>query len=148
MAGWAASIDSTVPKWNGVTSADNPTYKRKAGDQNCDTDVYFSGTGGCGLTTTWSVGSTITAAEIDYRSGVTYYWGSGSGDCQFVNTTLHEFGHAEGLKHTYVTSAVMWHINNGVTNLQTDDVYAITCSYPITLGGAWGTICAQNNPAP
>src|SRR5262245_40515053 len=52
----------------------------------------------------------------------------------FLNTALHEIGHALGLGHSAVTTAVMYAFANGVTTLQPDDIAGIQAIYgpPVT----------------
>lgn len=145
--GWASYIAASVSKWNGVTSARQPRWHASTGSQTCATSFTTSALSAslCGLTTTSSRGGQISTAVVRYSTSKTYDRGNGSGTCNFDWTTLHEFGHANGLRHSYLSTAVMYANDNGRTAYQTDDIYSIRCSYPV---GAPPSYCGNNNPAP
>ena len=94
-----------------------------------------------GSSGTYCLASTVTVhgpdwidsavrATISYSNSKTYYLPGSSGNCGLYWTTLHEFGHSQGLQHTTVSTAVMWKADNGTTSLQPDDIAGLRARYP------------------
>lgn len=137
---WDNLIDASVAQYNALHSAGytNPSWSRVL---SCTSKVIFD-VGSirstlCGLTS-WSPanGQHLTSAIIDYSNTKTFWDGTQNGkDCNFRWTSLHEFGHSQGLGHSCTASAVMVGSDNKVTTLQADDKAGVRWIYDATFFG-------------
>ena len=133
-ASWQGFIDTDVshynylsnsaPWWNDITNCHSP-------------DIQFS------VSTTLPLGTCmqtqITSNFLNHIESPViilfnskYIFGNynDSTHCAFDNAVLHEFGHSQGLAHSQTTLAVMWHVEQTYTNVQTDDVNGMKAIYP------------------
>lgn len=124
---WPSFISSDVGKWNAVTGAHQVHWS--PGPGGCAIIFNTGNVGDCGVTN-WSIsGGVITSATSRYNTGTAYWRGTDTGGCNFDYTTLHEFGHANGLAHSTLTTAVMYGTDNAKTSYQADDINAIRANY-------------------
>lgn len=132
---WINTIQGRVNSYNAVsTTGVKPTWTR-TGTTSCSTQQIIwnqasLAAGLCGYTLVSTSGSSAVHATISYSSSKTYYLPGSSGNCGLYYTTLHEFGHSQGLQHTTINTAVMWNIDNGATSLQSDDIAGLRARYP------------------
>jgi len=109
----------------------NPTWTQSTSGCSVNFSRVALAPNNCGFTTiTWnnSTGK-LTHAEVEYNTNKSYPTSGSSGGCNFHWTTLHEFGHSQGLRHSKVSTAVMYKFNNGAGSYQPDDKSSISCSY-------------------
>lgn len=65
----------------------------------------------------------LDAIHIEYNTNKTYGGRNGAaGQCHFDRTTLHEFGHSQGLSHSCSSSTIMYkYTSPPLSSLQSDD---------------------------
>lgn len=129
---WPALIASAVDQYNNYSNGgtSHPQWVSSCAHGNHPIDFVVAplDPGLCGLTS-WAPGSGAMAdAKIDYTNRYTYYGGSQT-NCNFTWTTLHEFGHSQGLVHSCNSAAVMYYADNAVSYLTTDDQSAYQWEY-------------------
>lgn len=132
---WPGLIANHIPKWRQAESA-SPTFGRGYDSTLARVYVFQGGLTNpswCGQMNPGSVsGSTMNYGDIGYSNRHSFGTsGSGDGYCDFIQTTLHEFGHALGLSHSGVTAAVMYGSMSTTArhNLSTDDINGIRARY-------------------
>ena len=133
-ADWINAIQGRVNTYNAiVTTGAKPVWTRR-GTTSCSTqEIVWNqaalAAGLCRYTTVSTSGSDGAHATISFSSSKTYHLPGSPGNCGLFYTTLHEFGHSQGLEHTTVSSAVMWGTDNGVTAMQEDDILGLKARY-------------------
>lgn len=121
--GWGAIIPGLVNQYNSLPGYTHPTWTQGCGSNAMDFLIGNLDDGLCGYSQWLFNGAFIFAAHIYYRYGSSY-GGPGSGArCDFANTTLHEFGHTQGLAHSCNSMSVMQNMGLSYQSLKVDDKY-------------------------
>lgn len=122
---WVDWIRSAIGKYNNIIGYTHPTWAY-SGCRNYGIGLATANISGCGTTgnTVQPGTSTITHSEIRYNQGA--YWVKPyiTGGYNFHKTTLHEFGHSQGMPHSCTSTAVMWGTDSTQDTLTSDDKYA------------------------
>lgn len=124
---WTGFITSDVGQYNSLSSSFTvPSWSGPVGGCSGSKVSFTQGSiaaGLCGLTTytTTAGGTQMQVAQIQYSLSKTYWRGASTGNCNFDFTSLHEFGHTQGLGHSCTVNTVMWKSDNAVTSLTGDD---------------------------
>lgn len=122
---WTTYISQDVGKYNSLGSYPKPSwsYSSTCNGARIHFDASPLPVNLCGNSSTTSIGEPyILGATVVYNRYKSYGGRNGfTGDCSFDWTTLHEFGHTQGLGHSCTSGTVMWASDNGITTLTTDD---------------------------
>jgi hypothetical protein len=111
----------------------NPTWLRTTQSTQSLIDVrqVSLGLSVCGRGTAYYTGTTITYGNIQLNTDLSYGGRNGTiGDCDFDGVVLHEIGHTQGLAHSQYYWAVMYHEDNVVHSLTSDDEAGMAAIYP------------------
>ena len=156
---WNAAAAPALDSWNAVLGGMqfgkvmNSTAPVSSGD-HVNSMAFSStnfgqsfGSSTLAVTTYWFSGSTLTEADILFNSNQSWdsYRGAlRSGVYDIQRVALHESGHALGMAHSSLSSAIMYaYINNSYT-LQSDDISGAQSLY----GPATGTPTPTPTPSP
>jgi len=143
---WRATAAEAADRWNRAQTAFKLSTSNASGSGNCtsygDNILSFSSTS-CGIafgantlaaTRGWSIEgtSTIIKADIIFNSNKT--WGIYDGAIRytledFSRVAMHELGHAMGLAHTTVASALMYPTASDTYLPSLDDVESLNAIY-------------------
>ena len=128
---WPGYIAQYSAKWKAAESA-SPTLVRGYNGSLAPIYVYqgrLADATSCGHTETNFSGSSINYTSIGYSDTHGYgINGSTSTTCDLPQTTMHEFGHALGLDHSY-SGTVMYKMVAALHNLTGDDINGIQMRY-------------------
>mgnify|MGYP002336499934 CR=1 FL=1 len=132
-SGWSDYIAEDIGKYNNIPGINNPTWSRTYTQSQALIEaeqVSLSSTL-CGKTYFYWTGSNdLYYALIQYSSNKSYGGRNGaSGNCNFDWTTMHEFGHSQGMGHSGFWTAIMNPSDNGVTNFHQDDLNCMAAIY-------------------
>lgn len=133
---WVNLIDTDIRQYNNLRLTKAPQWSR-----NCAASTYAiqfvqvtldAQYCGYNVSAYTSTGMMINSTE-KYTTRKTFYDSAtnqgSSTNCSFQWTTLHEFGHSQGLGHSTVSSAVMYPNDNNQRGLQTDDINGLWAIY-------------------
>ena len=141
---WQAAASEAADSWNDAQSAFKLTTLNAVGNGVCqgfgDNNLIFSSTA-CSsdfgkntlaVTAGWSKGPTIVKADIIFNSNKA--WGIYDGFLRFTpedfrRVATHEFGHAMGLAHTTIKSALMFTTASNTYLPTPDDVESLESIY-------------------
>jgi len=142
---WQGAASDAVNRWNNAQSAFTLIISSAAGSGVChafgDNNLIFSSTA-CGgdafgvntlaITAGWSSGTTIVKADIIFNSNKV--WGIYDGPIRFSpedfrRVAMHEMGHAMGLAHTTISSALMFATASNTFLPTPDDVESLEAIY-------------------
>jgi matrixin len=143
--GWAQESGVSV-----VVVPDNGTPSGQGSFQQGDPGMGDIRIGGFGFSTKYLAGTyqppaannNSIAGDMDFNTALASNFGS-TYDLQTV--ALHEFGHAFGLNHSTLSSAVMWPYYTGVRQqLSTDDINGIQAIYGARQPDVYNSGAASN----
>ena len=141
---WQAAASEAANRWNDAQTAFKLTTLNAVGNGVCqsfgDNNLVFShkacssdfGRNTLAVTAGWSQGSTIVKADIIFNSNKA--WGIYDGTLlfspeDFRRVATHEFGHAMGLAHTTIESALMFTTASNTYLPTPDDVESLESIY-------------------
>ncbi len=137
---WSDLIFQSIGQYNGLPYT-NPDFLKTTCDNShkitFNQQVRDDLRNVCGATgVTRKTTGQIVAVEITYSGYQSFWDGVQNGaDCYFRSTTLHEYGHGQGLGHSCEFNAVMWDTDRGYSTLQADDKFGMRRIYDATWGG-------------
>lgn len=130
---WNNFIAEDVDKYNNIPAISNPTWSRTTTQSQAllEFEQVSLGLTVCGNTNYyWSASTDLYYALMQYSSNKSYGGRNGEvGDCNFDWTTLHEFGHSQGMGHSGFWAAIMYPNDNGVTTFHQDDLNCMAAIY-------------------
>lgn len=132
-AGWANFIAEDVAKYNNIGGVDNPTWGRTFTQSQAliEMEQVSLGSTLCGKTYFyWTSSNDLYYALTQYSSNKSYGGRNGIvGSCSFDWTTMHEFGHTQGMGHSGFWNAIMYPSDNGMSTFHQDDLNGMAAIY-------------------
>lgn len=156
---WNSAVAPALDNWNAIVAnmrfakVMNSTAAVSSGDRV--NSMAFSstnfgqsfGSNTLAVTTYWFSGSTMSEADILFNSNQpwdSYRGALRSGGYDIQRVALHESGHALGLAHSSVSSAIMYPYINNTYTLTSDDIAGAQAMY----GAATSTPTPTPTPSP
>ena len=140
-AAYAATIEAAFAAWEAVANIDFVRVTDAASVNIRVGNITIDGRAAPGETSTLGTAHTWWSGGL-YRAAQVYFDVDAYDDNNLYHIAVHEIGHAIGLGHTPLSSAVMYHLQNPLNEsgvLSADDIEGVTALYGARVIGGVST---------